>query len=180
MRLFLFQGRDICTPEGRTCIEKNSGQNFSCSVNCVGMYADIQRTHEDTADIENHAMMTNIRGKGQEANRKKIEKLVHEYNAYKKSKLRNFKFNPARASAQFGEFSHNIFCSYYVFAKGEEQPPSTLRLVQIYLDTATFDEIERDEKVKFTAALGLVGGTMELLTGISIINGIEVVYYSSK
>ena len=78
------------------------------------MYADIQRTHEDTADIENHAMMTNIRGKGQEANRKKIEKLVHEYNAYKKSKLRNFKFNPARASAQFGEFSQNIFCSYYL------------------------------------------------------------------
>ena len=59
-------------------------------------------------------------------------------------------------------------------------PPSTSKLVQIYFDTATFDEIERDEKVKFTAALGLVGGTMELLTGISIINGIEVVYYSSK
>ena len=66
------------------------------------------------------------------------------------------------------------------FLKGEEEPPSTLKLVQIYFDTATSDEIERDEKVKFTAALGLVGGTMELLTGISIINGIEVVYYSSK
>ena len=66
------------------------------------------------------------------------------------------------------------------FCKGEEQPPSTLKLVQIYFDTATFDEIERDEKVKFTAALGLVGGTMGLLTGFSIISGIEVVFFLVK
>ena len=63
---------------------------------------------------------------------------------------------------------------------GEEQPLSTLKLVQIYLDTATFDEIERDEKVKFTAALGLVGRTMGLLTGFSIISGIEVVFFLFK
>ena len=55
-----------------------------------------------------------------------------------------------------------------------------MRLVQIYLDTATFDEIERDEKVKFTAALSLVGGTMGLLTGFSIISGIEVVFFLVK
>ena len=55
-----------------------------------------------------------------------------------------------------------------------------MRLVQIYFDTATFDEIERDEKVKFTAALGLVGGTMGLLTGFSIISGIEVVFFLFK
>ena len=67
-----------------------------------------------------------------------------------------------------------------LFAQGEEQPPSTLKLVQLYFDTATFDEIERDEKVKFTAALGLVGGTMGLLTGFSIISGIEVVFFLVK
>ena len=55
-----------------------------------------------------------------------------------------------------------------------------MKLVQIYLDTATFDEIERDEKVKFTAALGLVGGTMGLLTGFSIISGVEVVFFLVK
>ena len=66
------------------------------------------------------------------------------------------------------------------FCKGEEQPPSTLKLVQIYFDTATFDEIERDKKVKFTAALGLVGGTMGLLTGFSIISGVEVVFFLVK
>ena len=69
---------------------------------------------------------------------------------------------------------------FRLFAKGEEQPASTLKLIQIYFDTATFDEIIRDEKVKFTAALGLVGGTMGLLTGFSIISGIEVVFFLFK
>ena len=55
-----------------------------------------------------------------------------------------------------------------------------MKLVEIFFDTATFDEIERDEKVKFTAALGLVGGTMGLLTGFSIISGIEVVFFLFK
>ena len=52
--------------------------------------------------------------------------------------------------------------------------------MEIFFDTATFDEIEQDEKVKFTAALGLVGGTMGLLTGFSIISGIEVVFFLFK
>ena len=55
-----------------------------------------------------------------------------------------------------------------------------MKLVEIFFDTATFDEIEREEKVKFTAALGLVGGTMGLLTGFSIISGIEVVFFLFK
>ena len=55
-----------------------------------------------------------------------------------------------------------------------------MKLVQIYFDTATFDEIERDVKVKFTAALSLVGGTMGLLTGFSIISGIEVILFFFK
>ena len=51
--------------------------------------------HENTANLP----------KGEEANRKKIAKLVNEYNAYKKERLQNFRFNPAKVSTQFG----NIF-----------------------------------------------------------------------
>ena len=54
---------------------------------------------------------------------------------------------------------------------------SKLHLVQIYFDTATFDKIERDQAVKFEAQLGLVGGTMGLLTGFSIISGIEIIFF---
>ena len=43
---------------------------------------------------------------------------------------------------------------------GEELAP-TLHLVEIYFDTATFDDIEQDKKVKFETQLSLVGGTMD-------------------
>ena len=69
------------------------------------MYADVVKIQEDMVEVENHTMMANIERKGQQANRKKIEKLVTEYNAYKKSKLQNFRFNPTKAATQFGEFS---------------------------------------------------------------------------
>ena len=59
---------------------------------------------------------------------------------------------------------------------GEELEP-TLHLVHIYFDTATFDNVERDQRVKFEAQISLVGGTMGLLTGFSIISGIETIYF---
>ena len=68
--------------------------------------------------------------------------------------------------------------------------------MHIFFDTATYDEIEKDVKVenvqnysfflstdqsfaKVTteAQLGLIGGTMGLLTGFSILSGVEIVYY---
>ena len=55
--------------------------------------------------------------------------------------------------------------------------PSTLEVVQIYFDTATFDNIERDKKIKTEAQLSLIGGTMGLLTGFSIISGVEIVFF---
>ena len=63
---------------------------------------------------------------------------------------------------------------------GERVEESSLHLVQIYFDTATFDEIERDKKIKFDAQLSLIGGTMGLLTGFSIISGIEIVFFLIK
>ena len=55
-----------------------------------------------------------------------------------------------------------------------------LQLVQIYFDTASYDEIERDVKVTLEAQLGLIGGTMGLLTGFSILSGVEIVYFVIK
>ena len=55
-----------------------------------------------------------------------------------------------------------------------------LQVIQIYFDTATFDEIERDVKVTINAQLGLIGGTMGLLTGFSILSGVEILYYIIK
>ena len=49
--------------------------------------------------------------------------------------------------------------------------------MEIYFNTATFDDIERDRKIKTEAQLSLIGGTMGLLTGFSIISGVEIIFF---
>ena len=55
-----------------------------------------------------------------------------------------------------------------------------LQFYQIYFDTATFDVIERDVKMTLTGQLGLIGGTMGLLTGFSILSAVEICYFTAK
>ena len=73
-----------------------------------------------------------------------------------------------------------IRSSYQHCTSGNELPESKLEVVQIYFDTASFDEIERDKKIKFEAQLSLIGGTMGLLTGFSIISGVEIICFLAK
>ena len=49
--------------------------------------------------------------------------------------------------------------------------------MEIYFGTATFDDIERDKEIKTEAQLSLIGGTMGLLTGFSIISGVEIIFF---
>ena len=53
-------------------------------------------------------------------------------------------------------------------------------MVRIYFDTTTFDKITKDKKEKFVDILSAIGGTMGLLTGFSIISGVEVAYFGVK
>ena len=55
-----------------------------------------------------------------------------------------------------------------------------LRYVRIYLDSPTFDRIEKDRAAKFVDMLSAIGGTMGLLTGFSIISGVEIIYFAVK
>ena len=52
--------------------------------------------------------------------------------------------------------------------------------VKILIDTPTFDKIEKDREAKFVDMLSAIGGTMGLLTGFSIISGVEIVYFAVK
>ena len=44
----------------------------------------------------------------------------------------------------------------------------------------TFDKITKDRAAKFVDMLSAIGGTMGLLTGFSIISGVEIVYFGIK
>ena len=52
--------------------------------------------------------------------------------------------------------------------------------MRIYFDTPTFDRITKDRAAKFEDMLSAIGGTMGLLTGFSIISGVEILYFMSK
>ena len=57
---------------------------------------------------------------------------------------------------------------------------NNLRYVRIYFDTPTFDRITKDRAAKFVDMLSAIGGTMGLLTGFSIISGVEILYFTAK
>ena len=71
------------------------------------------------------------------------------------------------------EIFENVMISEY------ELSPN-LRFVRIYFDTPTFDRITKDRAAKFEDMLSAIGGTMGLLTGFSIISGVEIIYFGWK
>ena len=52
--------------------------------------------------------------------------------------------------------------------------------MRIYFGPATFDRITKDTAAKFEDKLAAIGGTMGLLTGFSIISGVEIIYFAVK
>ena len=52
--------------------------------------------------------------------------------------------------------------------------------MRIYFYATTFDKITKDRAAKFVDMLSAIGGTMGLLTGFSIISGVEIAYFVAK
>ena len=58
--------------------------------------------------------------------------------------------------------------------------PYNLQVVLVSIGSATYDQIEYDLAFTLEGALGLVGGTMGLFSGFSVLSGVEIVYYLAK
>ena len=55
-----------------------------------------------------------------------------------------------------------------------------MRFIRIHFYATTFDRITKDRAAKFVDMLSAIGGTMGLLTGFSIISGVEIVFFAIK
>ena len=55
-----------------------------------------------------------------------------------------------------------------------------MRFIRIYFDATSFDKITKDRSDSAMDKLSAIGGTMGLLTGFSIISGVEIVYFIIK
>ena len=68
----------------------------------------------------------------------------------------------------------------FMLSHSEFRWKNKLRYVRIFFDTPTFDRITKDRAAKFVDMLSAIGGTMGLLTGFSIISGVEIIYFTAK
>ena len=91
----------------------------------------------------------------------RLATLQKEYNKYKEGFAKNLVFDASGSNVK----------------KVEYQP---LKVVHIYFNTATYDEVKKDVKVTLEAQLGVIGGTMGLFAGFSIFSGVEIVYFVLK
>lgn len=57
---------------------------------------------------------------------------------------------------------------------------NTLHMVTIFINSPTFDLMTKDSKTTFMDQLAVIGGTLGLFAGFSIISGIEVIYFLVK
>ena len=142
----------VCDPEGRECyLTKMRPQSIpGCSVACFGLHADI--------------FYINSSATHNGANMDKLGKIQEEYDKYKRSITENLVYDPT--------IMESIKIRNVSFL--------SLQVVQIFFDTPTYDKIEKDQKVTLEAQLGVIGGTMGLLTGFSILSGVEIIYFAVK
>ena len=67
----------------------------------------------------------------------------------------------------------------YFYLEYELQRPN-LKYIKIQFNAPVFDKITKDSAAKFVDKLSAIGGTMGLLTGFSIISGVEILYFACK
>ena len=53
-------------------------------------------------------------------------------------------------------------------------------MIGIYIDTTAFDEVTKDVSATFTDKLATIGGTLGLLSGFSLISGVEILFFLAK
>ena len=111
---------------------------------------------------------------------KVFSQLIQDYKAYKSTLVKNMKFNSASPNLGIEIIvllDIRINWSRFISALPNE---AEMYFIEIFFDISTYDKVEQDKKMTLEAQLGLIGGTMGLLTGFSILSGVEIIYYAIK
>ena len=97
-----------------------------------------------------------------------LQTLKKSYEMYKRSQVESFVL--FYDESEWGRNKSKIFTN----------PFHPLKVVQIYFDTATYDENVKDVSVTLADQLGAIGGTMGLFAGFSFLSALEIVYFLIK
>ena len=151
-----FQAVPVCFSLGRTCYQNVSKKDRDCYINCNGLYADIDfNSVEISNNTKDHLA---------------LERLSEAYKEYKAAYVKNM----------FIDRDEKLSLDDKTRYKPSQKPYHPLQVVQIYFDTATYDEIVKDVSVTLADQLGAIGGTMGLFAGFSFLSAVEVLYFLLK
>ena len=137
-----------------------SKRHPDCKISCTGLYAVVWYLDDDPE---------------KEKYGQKFVQMTSEYHEYLNNYAENLFYNSS--SKNLSKVFGGIVTIFALFLSASPKGFPPLHLVQIYFVPASYDEIERDIKLTLEAQLGLIGGTMGLLTGFSILSGVEILYY---
>ena len=157
----IFQNKSFCGPNVNSCIERVSKRHSDCKISCTGLYAVVWYKKIDE-ELK--------KGKSGE----KFAKITSAYHQYLNKYAENLVYNSSSGDLSKCLSEKVNFYHFHCFPVSlKERPP--LDLVEIFFVPASFDQIERDRKLTLEAQLGLIGGTMGLLTGFSILRSHRLV-----
>ena len=134
-----------------------------CRDSCLGLYADVHVSNDT----------------GKDTYWQKFANMTENYQRYLNDYADNLIYNSSTRNLSIKALNMSWLKSHLLFSASPKRFPP-LHMVQIYFDTATYDEVERDTKVTLESQLGLIGGTMGLLTGFSLLSGVEILFFVSK
>ena len=157
-----YKAGNFCSPVALPCVDNIETDNYGCRSSCTGLHAVVW--HMDKTKNDEFWQ--------------KFGEMEEEYKGYLNSYAENSVYDSSSKTLSKINFIKLKIQIGLVSASPNEFPP--LHLVQFYFEPATYDKIERDKKLTIEAQLGLIGGTMGLLTGFSILSGVEILYYAIK
>ena len=97
--------------------------------------------------------------------------LMEEYQAYKRGNLHD------PVPYLEGWSSHIL---HLLESTSGVEPELKLHVVNIFFNTPTVDEITKDAKTNIMTQISVIGGTLGLFTGFSIMSGFEILYFATK
>ena len=104
----------------------------------------------------------------------KLLSLKRDYLKIRENRLKNIAFNANATDGGSDQNDENRLSKFV----SETILPYDLQVVLVGIGSATYDQIEYD--LAFTMEGALVGGTMGLFCGFSVLSGVEIVYYLAK
>ena len=174
-----FQEFTFCGPEKESCVGNQTLRDKSCLIPCTGLYADVSYSkgnpEDTTMDEEDKILDTEV-----------FSKLTKDYKHFKNKFVHNIIFNLKSPSLgehfryTFSFFKHSCSIVYSPLHCPASPKEDEIYFVEIFLATSTYDKVEQDKKMTLEAQLGVIGGTMGLLPGFSILSGVEIVYYAIR